>query len=159
MIGIINKIGQRKSSKLICGLSFLSSLILQVLAYGAGYAATIGLWIGCILITLPNVLFSMSAHFNRKYRAQCIYFQFGLLFFNFLVLLFVPRHFLITIFVTEIILSGIVAAILYALPSDVTPPRSSRRVSSSGQSSAVRKSSSSSTGFKDLNTEEPVNKK
>lgn len=142
MIGIINKIGQRKSSKLICGLSFLSSLMLQVLAYGASYAATMGLWIGCVLIVLPNVLFSMSAHFNRKYRAGCIYVQIALFFFNFLVLLLVPKQFLITVFVTEIIVSGVISAILYAFPSDVPTPRGPKK--SPIQSGALRKSASSS---------------
>lgn len=132
MIGLINKIGQRKTSKLLCGLSFLLSLTLQVAAYGATYAANLALWIGCSLIVLPNVLLSMSAHFNKRYRLHCIYAQILLLVFNFLILLLAPKNLLIKIYVAEIIICAIVSIILYALPNPKNTKTISRSVRNPG---------------------------
>lgn len=136
----INSIGQRKTSKLLCGITFFLSLLLQVVAYGASYAANLGLWMGCILITLPNILLSMGAHFNRKYRMICIYSQVVLVVFNLVFLVVLPRKYLVTVFVSEIIITAIAALVLYALP---TPPATPTRRRSSGSSNTAKRSSSS----------------
>lgn len=144
MLSLINKIGQRKTSKLLCGVTFLLSLVVQVLAYGAVYAGSFMLWMGCFLITLPNILLSVSSHLNKNYRLKCIYAQIVLVVLNFLVLLLVPQKFLLSIFVAEIILSAIVALVLYALPTP-NPVRSSRSSSGSSRASSGSNSSGSSS--------------
>ena len=113
----INKIGQRKTSKLLCGISFLSSFILQVFAYGAVIVSSLALWVSCFLITVPIALLSACVHFTRKYRLHCIYLQIAFVVINFLVLLLVKQGYLLPIYVGEIIVFAVLALVFYAMPT------------------------------------------
>lgn len=113
----INKIGQRKTSKLLCGVSFLSSFVLQVLAYGAVTVSSLALWVSCLIIAIPIALLSACVHFTRKYRLYCIYAQIAFVVINFLVLLLAKQNYLLPIYVGEIIVFAILALVFYAMPT------------------------------------------
>lgn len=129
MLGFINLIGQRKTSKLLCGLTFFISMLIQVLAYGANYASVPAFWMGCLLITLPTVLLCASVHFTKKHRLKCLYAQFILVILNALILLFVDRAYLIQIYMAEVIVAAVITLFFYALPETSSQPVRKRRSS------------------------------
>lgn len=133
----INKIGQRKTSKLLCGVSFLSSFVLQVLAYGAITVSSVALWVSCALITIPIALLSACVHFTRKYRLHCIYAQIAFVIINFLVLLLAKQSYLLPIYVGEMIVFAVLSLVFYAMPSSSTT--TVKKKSSRGSRQVVEK--------------------